>query len=170
MYRVALATLVLAISFLASPAQSIETGFEAVKLPSMNRDGKEFSLDEFKGKVVLLDFWAQWCPPCRLSFPKYNVLHDIYESEGLVIIGVNRDSDDDEKKARKFYTNFYVEFIILRDKDESFAKMFKVESLPTTFLINKKGKVIYTHKGFKPGDEVKFEELIKEELIKAELG
>ncbi len=51
MYRVALATLVLAISFLASPAQSIETGFEAVKLPSMNRDGKEFSLDEFKGKL-----------------------------------------------------------------------------------------------------------------------
>ena len=79
-----------------------------------------FNLDSHRGKIVLVDFWASWCVPCRRSFPWWNSMHAKYADEGLVIIGVNLDNDSDS--AQEFLEEFPADFTIFYDENKELAK------------------------------------------------
>jgi len=104
------------------------------------------NLDQYKGKVVYVDFWASWCGPCRESFPWMKKMQQQYGKDGLVIIAIN--VDQDKKLADKFLTEFKPEFSVLFDKDGKLAEDFKVSSMPSSYVLDREGKPRFKHKGF----------------------
>ena len=124
-------------------------------------DKGEIQLSKLKGQVVYVDFWASWCAPCRKSFPWMNKMHAKYESQGLKVIGISL--DDDEAKAYKFLEKVPALFTIAFDTKGTVADLYEVQVMPTSYLIDKKGNVLFEHKGFK----TKHEDKLEEELVKA---
>ncbi|PTN13226.1 TlpA family protein disulfide reductase [Nitrosomonas aestuarii] len=120
------------------------------------------SLQSLKGKVVYVDFWASWCPPCAQSFPFLNQLQKDYGEQGLQIIGVNL--DEKVADADKFLTRYPAEFTITTDPTKQCAKDFDVIAMPSSYLIDREGIVRYIHRGFRPG-ETKELRLIVEQLL-----
>jgi cytochrome c biogenesis protein CcmG/thiol:disulfide interchange protein DsbE len=116
-------------------------------LPELSTFGLEGKLpDGLKGKVVLLDFWASWCGPCKDSFPVMEDLQQKYGDKGLVILAVNVD----EKVAamQDFLKDHPVKFAIVHDAAKKLVGTANIASMPTSFLIGKDGKVVAIHKGF----------------------
>jgi peroxiredoxin len=109
-------------------------------------DGKPFTLSSFKGKVVLVNFWVSWCPPCKDEFPAMNRLYNKYKGKGLVIVGVSMDGN--KKAAQGFLKGAPVDFINVSDPDLKVSrKKYKVFSQPMTFLIDKNGKLVKKYFG-----------------------
>ena len=119
----------------------------------------DFSLDAHRGKVVLVDFWASWCVPCRRSFPWMNDMQAKYADEGLVIVAVNLDQDSGD--AATFLENYPAGFAIHFDPDGSVAHDFQVEVMPSSFLIGRDGELIGRHAGFKAKDQDDYEAQIR---------
>lgn len=111
-----------------------------------------------EGKVVIVDFWASWCVPCRRSFPWLNSMHDKYADEGLVIIGVNLDQED--TAAREFLAEFPPRFSIVYDTSKELAKEFGVVAMPTSYLIGRDGEIREHHYGFKIKKQDEYEAAI----------
>lgn len=107
------------------------------KLPSI--DGQEKTLEEFKGKPILLHFWATWCPPCREEMPVFQKLYNELNTSGLVIIGIN--VGESPEIVKNFVRETGVTFPILLDERGEIANMYKVRGLPTTFWIDPAGKI-----------------------------
>ena len=103
----------------------------------------DFDLDDYAGKVVILDFWASWCVPCRRSFPWLNAMHAKYSDEDLVIVGVNLDIERTE--ADRFLREFPADFSIVYDDDKVLAKTFEVMAMPSSYLLDRNGKVVERH-------------------------
>lgn len=103
-------------------------------------------LSQNKGKVVLLDFWASWCSPCRRSFPWLIEMQNTYREQGLTIIAVNIDVE--RADAKKFLTDFAVNFNIIYDPDAVIGRQYQLKGMPSSFLIDKEGIVRYQHTGF----------------------
>jgi len=110
--------------------------------------GRNISLSDYKGKVVLLEFWATWCPPCNASVPALVELTRKYEQKDFIVIGVSIDSDSDaSEKVRKFSSSHNINFPVLL-ANETTAKIYNVISIPTSFLIGKDGKIADIYKGY----------------------
>ena len=124
-------------------------------------DGK-INLKELKGKVVYLDFWASWCSPCRKSFPWMNKLHSKYESQGLEIIGVSLDGK--RKHTETFLKKTPALFTIALDPDGVVADDYKVQVMPTSYLIGRNGELLWEHKGFRTKQQDKLEDAIASAL------
>ena len=122
----------------------------------------EFNLDDYAGKVVVLDFWASWCAPCRRSFPWLNTMHDKYADDGLVIVGVNLDLEHAE--AERFLGEFPASFMIVYDTDKVLAKQFEVVAMPSSYLIGRDGKIREQHLGFKVKKQAEYEAAIESAL------
>ena len=125
----------------------------------------EGKLPATKGKVVLIDFWASWCAPCKKSFPALNELHERYRDKGLTIIAVNVDA----KRAdmERFLKTTPASFSVVRDAEQKLVARTEVESMPTSFLIDAAGRVRFLHKGY-TGDETKRKYIREiEELLKS---
>jgi peroxiredoxin len=120
----------------------IEPSEERTPAPAFllkDSDGNIVRLDDLRGKVVLLNFWATWCPPCRLEMPSLEALHKELSAQGLVVLAVApRESAED---VRSFYNEHRLSFPALLDHDAEVSGLYKVWSLPTTFVINKHGYV-----------------------------
>jgi cytochrome c biogenesis protein CcmG/thiol:disulfide interchange protein DsbE len=114
-----------------------------------------FDLDQYHGKVVLLDFWASWCVPCRRSFPWMNEMQQKYGDSGLVIIGVNMDAEPDA--AQKFLDDYPAKFEIVYAPDGVLAKEFGVIAMPSSFVIGRDGEVATKHLGFKVKKQNEYE-------------
>jgi peroxiredoxin len=118
------------------------------------------------GKVVLLDFWATWCGPCKKSFPKIEELRVKYQGSDFRVVAVSE--DDDESGTDKAITDFAeglgVKFAVAWDKDKSVAKKYDPSTMPSSFLIDKKGVVRYAHIGYHDGEENEIDKEIKELL------
>jgi len=114
-----------------------------------------FNLDAYRGKVVVLDFWASWCVPCKRSFPWLNEMQTRYGEEGLVIIGVNVDKDLDEAKA--FLEEYPAQFKIHYDPDGKLAEAFSVRGMPSSFVIGRDGQLAAQHLGFKVKKQAEYE-------------
>ncbi len=117
------------------------------------------TLRGLKGKVVILDFWATWCEPCRASFPKLQELHERYKQSGLQIVGISL--DDDPKEIPSFVKTYGAKFAIASDPSKDLAKKFNVKTMPSSFVLDRKGVVRFTHEGYHNGDEVELERQIR---------
>jgi cytochrome c biogenesis protein CcmG/thiol:disulfide interchange protein DsbE len=122
------------------------------------------SLKSLRGKVVILDFWGTFCEPCKKSFPKLQDLNTKYGTSGLKIIGISEDESDDKDKIPGFAGTYGAKFTLGWDEDKSIAKNYKPETMPSSFIIDKKGVVRYAHVGYHDGEEVEVEKEVKELL------
>ena len=141
-------------SFLAVLMLCFSTNAFAKKAPSFNLDGDngKISLSQFKNQVVYVDFWASWCKPCRKSFKFMNNMQKRYGKKGLKIIAINL--DDDRKTAETFLKSNPANFTIAYDQSGSTPEAYNLSVMPTSYLIDRKGNIVMTHKGFKK-DQVK---------------
>lgn len=116
-------------------------------LPDLRKVGLGGIMPErLAGRVVLLDFWASWCSPCKASFPVLNDLQKKFGSKGLVILAVNE--DEDPATMQSFFKEHPVAFAILHDPSHKLVEIAAVESMPTSFLIDRSGKIRFMHNGF----------------------
>jgi peroxiredoxin len=122
------------------------------------------SLKSLRGKVVLVDFWGTFCEPCKKSFPRLQSLHAKYGSNGLKIIGISEDESEDKEKIPSFADTYGAKFTLGWDADRSIAKSYKPDTMPSSFIIDKKGVVRYAHAGYHEGEEAEVEKEIKELL------
>lgn len=104
-------------------------------------------LARHRGQVVIVDFWASWCKPCRQSIPWLNTMRARYGASGLTIIGVNVDAE--RRDADRFLRDVPIEFEIIFDPDGALAKQFKVQAMPTTYVFDRTGKLVETQLGFR---------------------
>jgi cytochrome c biogenesis protein CcmG, thiol:disulfide interchange protein DsbE len=129
----------------------------------VNGKGK-VALGELRGKVVLVDFWGTFCEPCKQSFPKLQDLHTKYGSSGLRIVGISEDDADSKGEIPGFASALGAKFTLGWDEDKSIARSYKPPTMPSSFLIDKKGVVRYVHAGYHDGDELHVDKEIKELL------
>ena len=106
----------------------------------------EQALDEHKGEVVYLDFWASWCGPCRKSFPWMNTVQEQYKQQGFSVISINLDAD--KMLAEKFLIETPANFTVIYDPKGKIAKHFKIQGMPSSMLIGRDGKIKSRHTGF----------------------
>jgi len=109
--------------------------------------GDSLDLEQFKGKVVLLDFWASWCAPCKASFPWMQHLQQQYPRTDFVVIAVN--VDHDRRLAEQFLQAERADFSVVFDPQGRIAERFDVHSMPASFYIDRSGRVRFTHAGFR---------------------
>lgn len=135
-------------------AQSI--GEKAPDFSGNSFTGEEIKLSDFKNKILILDFWASWCSPCRKEMPFLIELHEKFENKDFEIIAINIDTK--ESKAQNFLEKLEIKpnFPLLWDKSSKIPPKFKLETMPTTYLIDKKGNIRFIHKGFKESYKEEF--------------
>lgn len=120
------------------------------------------NLAEYEGQVVVVDFWASWCVPCRRSFPWLNDMHAKYAERGLVIIGVNVDANRDDAMA--FLAKYQADFQIHFDTKGSLASEYGVEAMPSSFVIGRDGQITARHLGFKVKRQDEYEAILVDAL------
>ncbi len=108
-------------------------------------------LEKLRGQVVMVNFWASWCEPCRKEFPLLDQIYKKYKPVGFTLVGVN--VEPEAKDAESFIAKTPVSFPILFDKDSAVSKLYHVSGMPTTVLIDRKGVLRYVHRSYVPGDE-----------------
>lgn len=131
---------------------------------SLEGNSSTINLQNHKGHVIYLDFWASWCKPCRKSFPFLNDMHSKYKKQGLVVIGINLDTE--RKDAQKFLEKYPASFTVAYDPKGKTPEAYKLSVMPTSYLIDSRGQIIYTHKGFKEDNKADIENRIKKALSK----
>lgn len=128
-------------------------------------DGRNLRLHEQRGRVVLMNFWATWCGPCRQEMPLLNQLHQKYQAAGLTLLGIN--VDDDSRQALNVAGKLGLGFPVLLDEDKRVSKLYDLSSMPSTLLIDRDGRLRFTHRGYQTGYELTYEKQIRELLKEA---
>jgi peroxiredoxin len=137
---------------IAAPAASaLEEGDRApaFSLPALDGRG-EVSLDQYKGKVIWLDFWASWCPPCLTSLPELEAMRKQMPASQFQVVAIN--IDEKPNKALRFLEKQPVGYPSASDPDGALPEVFGLETMPTSYLIDQKGVIRLVHKGYRAGD------------------
>jgi thiol-disulfide isomerase/thioredoxin len=116
-------------------------------------------LARHRGRVVIVDFWASWCKPCRQSIPWLNAMRERYGASGLTIVGVNVDAE--RADADRFLRDVPIEFEIVFDPNGALAKQFKVQGMPSSYVFDRTGKMVQTHLGFRDAKKDEQEAALK---------
>ena len=124
--------------------------------------GPNMRLAEQRGRVVMINFWATWCGPCRQEMPQLNKLYDKYRGSGFVLMGVN--VDDDVRNATEVAHKLALSFPVLLDTDKSVSKLYDLSTMPSTVLVDRDGKVRYLHRGYLAGYEDTYDKQVRELL------
>lgn len=140
---------VLAVSQPALAAKKM--GGDAPDFTLQSNQNSNIRLSELKGSVVLLNFWASWCGPCRKEMPLLEDIQKKYGALGFTILGVNVDKDP--RLANKILDDITVTFPVLFDPKGEVSKLYDVDAMPTTVIVDRNGKMRFLHRGYKPGYE-----------------
>src|SRR5471032_89320 len=130
---------------------AVDTNAPAPDFTLNAQSGKNVALTQFKGQVVMLNFWASWCGPCRQEMPLLDSIYKKYSKLGFTMIGVN--VEPDSKAANDWLKQTPVTFPILYDTDSKVSKLYGVAGMPSTVIVDRKGNVRMIHRGYKAGDE-----------------
>ena len=142
-----------------NPAGAASVSGPAPNFTLKSLSGKNLKLSEMTGNVVLINFWASWCGPCRQEMPLLNDLHNKYEPLGFTVLGVN--VEEQVENARGFLNDFPVDFPVVLDNKNRVSKLYNVIAMPTTVVVDRDGNMRFLHKGYKPGDEKKYRSMVK---------
>jgi|WetSurMetagenome_2_1015567.scaffolds.fasta_scaffold192437_2 cytochrome c biogenesis protein CcmG, thiol:disulfide interchange protein DsbE len=159
-FKTALVALAVSCS-LSTTAFALNQGDKAADFSLPGKQG-QVKLSDTAGSVVYLDFWASWCGPCRQSFPWMNQMQAKYSAKGFKVVAVNLDAKNDD--AMKFLAQNPANFTVAFDSKGQTPKVFGVKGMPTSFLIDKSGKILAVHLGFKPADKEEMENRIQKAL------
>jgi thiol-disulfide isomerase/thioredoxin len=153
-----LVTLTVAPAF-ATPVDTLRTGAPAPDFQLKSNSGKPLSLASLKGQIVLVNFWASWCGPCRKEMPILEQLNRQYRGKGVTLVGVN--VEPDSAAAADWLKATPVSFPILFDVDSKVSKLYQVEGMPNTVILDRKGNVRYIHRGYRAGAENEYLDQIR---------
>lgn len=143
----------------AGQAASAELDKSAPDFTLKSLSGENVRLKELTGQVVLVNFWASWCGPCRKEMPLLDELHSKYNDLGFTVLGINVEQQN--QKAKDFITELNVSFPVLLDDENTVSKLFDVEAMPTTVIIDRNSTLRYLHYGYKAGDEKLYKKMVK---------
>ncbi|MGQ0383750.1 MAG: TlpA disulfide reductase family protein [Gammaproteobacteria bacterium] len=127
-----------------------------------NRAGGEVALSSLRGQVVMINFWASWCGPCRQEFPALDQIYRKYKPMGFTLVGINVESE--KADAERFLGQWPVTFPILFDPKNRVSAEYGVRAMPTTVLVDRQGRLRWVHMAYKPGDEAKYVEQVRAAL------
>ena len=124
----------------SSSSPSPREGFLAPDFTLDTLDGNKVTLSELRGKIVVVNFWATWCPPCREETPALEKSYEQYKDSGMVILGVDLTNQDALSDVKAFVQEFSLTYPILLDRDGTVSNtLYQIRGLPTTFFINREG-------------------------------
>src|SRR5512134_651241 len=129
-------------------------------LPSL--DGPNLRLQEQRGRVVMINFWATWCGPCRVEMPHLAKLYEKYRGSGFTVLAVN--IDEDPYKAAGLAKQLGMRFPVLLDTEKKVSRLYDLSTMPSTILIDRDGRVRYVHRGYREGYEDTYDKQIRELL------
>ena len=153
----------LALGSAALPAvASIAPASAAPDFALRSLSGPNLRLQEQRGKVVMINFWATWCGPCRQEMPHLSRLYDKYRAAGFVLLGVN--VDDDARRAGEMAQRLALPFPVLFDSEKTVSRLYDLGTMPSSVLIDRDGRVRYIHLGYQAGFEDLYEKQIRELL------
>jgi peroxiredoxin len=154
---------IIALVFSVFAASSLaSSGMEGQPAPDFalkSSTGENLRLSEFRGDVVMINFWATWCGPCRQEMPLLDELYSRYQRVGFNLLGVN--IDDDSRRAMRMIEELGVNFPVLFDARKEVSELYEVEAMPVTVIVDREGTVRYIHHGYKPGYEDKYLDQIR---------
>jgi len=150
------------------PAQAQQPGKGLTALPErpqapdfdlLDIDGNSHRLSSYRGKVLIINFWATWCPPCRAEMPSMQRAWEVLQKEGIMMLAINVGEDEDT--ISQFTANYPVEFPLLMDRDSSVVTKWPVRGLPTTFVVDPEGRLTYRAIGGRDWDDEELLGLIR---------
>jgi len=147
------------VMLLSGVANASPISGQAPNFTLKSNTGKNLKLSEFRGQVVMINFWASWCAPCRQEMPLLEDLYKKYKRLGFTILGVN--VEENSAPARKLLKNIRVSFPILFDTKNKVSKLYNVSAMPSTILVDRNGKMRFLHKGYKPGYEAEYQKQVR---------
>jgi thiol-disulfide isomerase/thioredoxin len=154
-----IASLVLTALIVSLPAVAGSGTGPAPQFTLAARGGNSLSLAQYKGQVVMLNFWASWCGPCRQEMPLLENIYKKYNKMGFTLIGVN--VEPDSKAADAWLQQTPVSFPVIYDKDSTVSRAYNVAGMPSTVIIDRKGNIRVLHQGYKAGDENGYQDNIR---------
>ncbi len=152
--RTTLLGAILVIFTVSTLAASSLEGQAAPDFVLRSATGENLRLSEYRGDVVLINFWATWCGPCRQEMPLLDDLYGRYQRVGFNLLGIN--IDEDSRRAMQMVQELGVKFPVLFDENKEVSKLYEVEAMPVTILVDREGIVRHVHHGYKPGYEEKY--------------
>jgi thiol-disulfide isomerase/thioredoxin len=146
----ALSLLVIAVLFGCTKSEKMDADAADFRLEDMQ--GKTVNLSDFRGKPVLIDFWATWCPPCRAAIPGIEKLHQAYSGKGLVVLGISLDQGGWDS-VKEFMHEYRISYTVLKGTDDVVAS-YQVRTIPMMVLLDKNGKIVKRYLGFGSEDDL----------------
>ncbi len=140
-------------------AATLATGGPAPDFTLRTLSGSNLRLQEQRGNVVLVNFWATWCAPCRQEMPHLARLYDKYRASGFVLLGVN--VDDDTRNAAELAGKLGLKFPVSLDSDKKVSRQYELSAMPSTVLIDRGGRVRFVHRGYREGFEDLYDQQIR---------
>ena len=148
---------------LALPVWAAAADVQAPSFTLQSVDGKAVSLAQFKGDVVMINFWASWCGPCRQEMPLLDSIYKQYKDMGFVLLGVN--VEPNSRNADAWLKKTPVSYPVLYDPKSEVSQLYQVQAMPTTVIIDRQGIVRYVHNGYLPGDENQYMNSIRALIV-----
>jgi peroxiredoxin len=158
--------LCLSLALPALPASALDSGQKLPEIGLTDLSGRKVDAASLQGKVVIVDFLASWCGPCKQELPVLQKLYKTYASQGLVVIGVSVDEDLDNLKGLLKQVKPQVTFPVVHDASKAVANRYKPSRMPSSYIIDRKGIVRHVQAGFRSEDAAKLEAQVKALLAK----